>query len=215
MRADRPCPPGRALFAGLTVALATLLPATAARAACDLARFGEPAPRTCPRSSEDCLPRYLPDEVKEIVRGAAVEWVGLAVNDGRASWRALDIDRRELVVVERYAGRRLGRAPRVETATPHEYLRTAGDGDTRSIDHVRRWPLSPARFDALACLAAGAWSARPLPVRELTDNASRFYLLLADRAQVDSAPGRFKGPPARFEGLADDIVKRQRPGRTR
>lgn len=214
MRADHPGPPGRALFAGLTVALAALLPAAAA-AACDLARFGDPAPRTCPRAAAECLPGYLPDEVTQIVRGAAVEWVGLAVNDGRASWRALDIDRRELVVVERYAGPRVGRAPRVETATPHEYLRTNGEGDARSIDHVRRWPLSPARFDALACLAAGAWSARPMPVRELTDNASRFYLLLADQAQVDTALGRFTGPPARFERLVDDIVKRQRPGRTR
>lgn len=158
MRAARPRPPGRALSAGIAVALsvlAALLPTTAALAACDLARFGEPAPRTCPRATAECLPGHLPDEVKQIVRGAALEWVGLAVNDGRASWRALDIDRRELVVVERYAGSRVGRAPRVETATPHEYLRTNGEGDSRSIDHVRRWPLSPARFDALACVAGG------------------------------------------------------------
>lgn len=214
MRAARPRPSGRASLASLAVALAALLPAAAA-ATCDPARFGQPAPRTCPRASSDCLPAYLPDEVKRIVRGAALEWVGLAVNDGRASWRALDIDRRELVVVERYAGQRVGRAPRLESATPHEYLRTNGEGDARSVDHVRRWPLSPARFEALACIAAGAWSEQVLPVRELSDSASRFYLLLADRAQADTALGRFTGPPVRFERLADDIAKRLRPGRTR
>jgi hypothetical protein len=201
------------LFPSLAVALATMLPA-AAPAACDLARFGDPAPRSCPRSSEECLPRHLPDEVRGIVRGAVVEWVGLATNDGRATWRALDIDRREVVVVERYAGPRLGRAPRIESATPHEYVRASGEGDSRSVDHVRRWPLSQARLQAIACVAAGAWSERPMPVREVSDSATRFYLLLAEQAQVDTALGRFAGPPARIERMVDDIVKRHRPGAT-
>jgi hypothetical protein len=203
----------RALLPSLAVALSALLPAAAA-AACNLARFGDPAPRSCARTSQDCLPRHLPEEVSGIVRGAVVEWVGLAANDGRASWRALDIDRREVVVVERYAGRRIGRAPRVESATPHEYVRASGDGDSRMVDHVRRWPLSPARFEALACIAAGAWSAREMPLRETSDSAVGFYLLLADRAQVDTGLGRFAGSPARIERAVDDIVKRQRPGST-
>src|SRR5262245_12385973 len=154
MRVLRHRPPGHPLLASLAVAFTAMLPA-AAPAACDLARFGDPAPRSCPRSSADCLAPHLPDEVKQIVRGAAGEWVGLGPNDGRATWRALDIDRREVVVVERYAGRRLGRAPQVAPATPHEFVRTNGEGDSRSVDHVRRWPLSKARFESLACLAAG------------------------------------------------------------
>jgi hypothetical protein len=211
MRAVRPGPFFRALFPSLALTLVAILPAPA-RAACDLAHFGERAPRSCPRSSAECLPPHLPDPVKEIVRGAVVEWVGLAVNDGRASWRALDIDRREVLIVERYAGSRLSRAPRIEAATPHEYVEASGEGDSRSIDHVRRWPLSRARFEALACVASGAWSERPMPVREVSDSASRFYLLLADRAQVDTALGHFAGPPGKFERMVDDIVKRQRPG---
>src|SRR5947208_343919 len=88
MRAARPRPSVRALFPSLAIALVAILPA-AAHAACDLAHFGDRAPRTCPRSSAECLPPHLPEPVKEIVRGAVVEWVGLAANDGRASWRAL------------------------------------------------------------------------------------------------------------------------------
>jgi hypothetical protein len=213
MRTDRPKAHRHTLFKSLAIAFAAMLPA-AADAACDLSHFGERAPRTCARSSQECLPSYLPDPVKEIVRGAVLEWVGLAANDGRASWRALDIDRRELLVIERYAGSRVGRAPRVEPGTPHEYVKASGEGDSRTIDHVRRWPLSPARFDALACIAAGAWSPRPMPVREVTDSAGRFYLLLAERAQVDTALGRFTGSPSKFERMVDDIAKRQRPGQT-
>ena len=203
------------LFASLVV-LAAMLPATAP-AACDLARFGDPAPRTCARDAADCLPAHLPDEVKAIARGAVLEWVGLAVNDGRASWRALDLDRRELLVIERYAGPRLARAPRVAAtaaATAHELLRTSGEGKAQMVDHVRRWPLSRARFEALACLAAGAWSEQALPAHELTDSAARFYLLLPDKAQVDSAPGRFDGAPRKFERMVDDLAKRAKPGTT-
>ena len=109
---------------------------------------------------------------------------------------------------------RVKRAPRIEAATPHEYVKANGDGESRSIDHVRRWPLSPARFDALACVASGAWSGRPMPMRKVSDSASRFYLLLADRAQVDTALGHFAGPPSKFERIVDEIVKRQRPGET-
>jgi hypothetical protein len=195
----------------LVVALACLLP-TAAHAACDVARFGESATKTCPRSTGNCIPSYLPEEISDIAKGAVVESVGLAVNDGRASWRALDIDRKEVVVVERYAGRRRGQAPRVNSSTPYEYLKTFDQDQTRWVDHVRRYPLSAAKFMALTCLASGAWSEGPAPSHELTDISSRFYLLLAESAQTASALGRFGGTPGNFARIVDDIVQRQRPG---
>lgn len=199
---------------GLVVALAALLPA-AGEAACDLAAFGASATRTCPRSSAECMPPYLPEEVAGITRGAVVEAIGLAVNDGRASWRALDLDRREVIVVERYAGRRLAQAPAVAASTPNEYLRAQGQDASRWVDHVRRYPLAEARFRALACTAAGAWSERPAPFRELTDTGGRLYLLLADTAQVDLARGRFIGVAGSFVRGVDEVVRRQRPGVTR
>src|SRR6185295_1596888 len=85
----------------LAAALVCLAPMPS-RADCDLARFGASATGACSRASADCVPAYLPEEIRAIVRGPVLETIGLAVNDGRASWRALDIERREVVVVERY-----------------------------------------------------------------------------------------------------------------
>ena len=182
------------------------------QADCDLARFGASAAGVCPRSSADCLPAYLPEEIRAIARGAVLETIGLAVNDGRASWRALDIERGEVVVVERYAGKKVGQAPKVGTATASEYSKTVDPEPRRSVDHVRRYPVSPAQAAALACPVSDAGAGAPAPARMVSDTGSRFYLLLGDKAYSATALGRFEGTPAGFERAVDDIVKRRRPG---
>ena len=195
----------------LVAALACLV-AMPSRADCDLARFGASATATCPRSSADCVPAYLPEDIRAIARGPVLETIGLAVNDGRASWRALDLERREVIVVERYAGRKVGQAPKVDAATASEYLKTVDPEPQRSVDHVRRYPVSAARAAALACPVSDAAGGAPAPVRKVSDTGSRFYLLLGDKAHVSAAVGRFEGSPGAFGRAVDDIVKRGRPG---
>lgn len=192
----------------LAVAVACLLPA-ASHAGCDLAKFGAAAPNACVRSSTDCVPAFLPEEIRAIGKGAVLETIGLAINDGRATWRALDIERNEVVVVERYAGRRLGQAPTVDKPTARDYLKTVDPEPSRVVDHVRRYPLSPAGTATLACQVTDVGAGPTPPVRHVTDIGSRIYLLRGDAANVTSAIGRFDGAPARFGRAIDDIVARQ------
>jgi hypothetical protein len=51
-------------------------------------------------------------------------------------------------------------------------------------------------------------------VLAVTDSASRFTLLLPDKAQVDAAPGRLAGAAARFDRMVDGFVKGRRAGTT-
>lgn len=201
-----------AFIAAFAAVMSSSLPATA-NAACDVARFGEAATNTCRRSESTCVPAYLPAEIRAIVRGAVVESVGLAVNDGRASWRGFDLDRRELVVVERYAGARLAQAPRVTTATADEYVKPFAADPARGVDHVRRYPLAAAKFTAMACLASAAWSEGQAPSHALTDISGQFFLLLADAAKTQSVLGRFEGTPGKLVRQFDGVMMRQRPGR--
>jgi hypothetical protein len=116
-------------------------------------------------------------------------------------------------VVERYAGGRVGQAPRVATATAAEYVAPFGTDPAKGVDHVRRYPLGTARFTSMACLASAAWSEEPAPPRALTDMAGQFYLLLAETAQTQSVMGRFEGTPGKLARQFDEVMLRQRPGR--
>jgi hypothetical protein len=183
----------RFLLAALALAGLGSTVAAAAAAPCDLTQFGVGASRTCVRAEASCLPASLPDEVKQLGRAVVIEWVGLFVNDGRARWRALDLDRRELLVVQRYAGRQLNQAP------SGDGVRRVRQGGAEWVDQVKRYTLTPAQFDDLACPAAGLWAAQPAPSRALTDMASRLILLQPQSAQVDMALGRFDGVVAELE----------------
>lgn len=200
--------PTGAAASTLLLALASLVPA-GARAACDLASFGAGIADTCPRSAPSCVPGHLPEDVRRIERGAIVETVGLGPNDGRATWRALDLDRREVVIVERYAGRKRAQAPRIAAGKPHESLKE-GDGAAGWIDHVRRYPISRGRTEALGCVASRAGAEATPPARQRSDTSSRFYLLLPDRAHAVSAMGTFGGAPAELASGIDAVGKRAR-----
>lgn len=172
--------PGRNLPVA-AVALVCLLPATG-HAACEAARFGQSATKTCPRAEGTCMPDYLPPEIKSIAKGAVVESVGLTVNDGRATWRALDRGRGEVVVVERYAGRKLGQAPRV------------------------------AGLTALTCVASADWAQGVPTLDRTDTAGRAYLLLDGGKVQSESSLGTFRGAPGELVQAIDDVVKRQRPG---
>lgn len=188
--------------------MAVLLPA-GARAACDIATFGAGIAGTCLRSAPGCVPDHLPEDVRRVERGAIVETVGLGPNDGRATWRALDLDRHEVVVVERYAGRKRGQAPRIASGTPHESLKEA-DGAAGWIDHVRRYALTRHHAEALGCIASRAGAETSPQSRPRSDTSSRFYLLLPDRAHAVSVVGAFGGAPTELASGIDAAAKRGR-----
>jgi hypothetical protein len=199
----------RSVLASTFVLAVVLGSPAAARADCDIARFGdETAAGTCDRNAPSCLPAYLPEDVRRIGRGAVLETVGLAVNEGRAGWRALDIDRLELVVVERYAGPRRAQAPTVAASSEQEALKPADAQG--AVDYVRRVPLSEHQVSELACLAAGLWSAERVASTSRTDTASRFYLLRPDKVRSFAANGTFAGKPLEFMRLADAALPKRR-----
>lgn len=200
--------PTGATASALLLAMASLLPA-GARAACDLASFGVGAAGMCLRSAPGCVPVKLPDDVRRIDRGAIVETVGLGPNDGRATWRALDLDRHEVVVVERYAGRKRAQAPHLAASTPRESLKET-EGAAGWIDHVRRYPLTRGRTEALGCVASRAGTEASPPSGPRSDMSSRFYLLLPERAHAASVMGSFGGATAELASGIDAVRKRAR-----
>ena len=200
--------PTGAAASGLLLALASLLPA-GAHATCDLAAFGSGIAAMCPRSTPGCVPAHLPEDVRRIERGAVVETVGLGPNDGRASWRAVDLDRHEVVIVERYAGRKRDQAPHLAASTPHESLKET-DGAAGWIDHVRRYPLTRHHAEALGCVASRAGAEATPPSRQRSDTSGRFYLLLPEQAHAVSATGSFDGAQAELAHGIDAVAKRAR-----
>ena len=81
-------------------------------AACDLASFARvKSELTC--FLKDCRRTSAPDEVKQIERGVYVEFIGLSVNDGVASWMGVNLEKNELFQVNRFAGPHLRRVPTI------------------------------------------------------------------------------------------------------
>jgi hypothetical protein len=200
---------GRAFALAIAVAVACGTPVGSS--ACDLTRFGEDATNTCARTAVSCLPSALPDDVKRIARGAVLESAGVAGSEGRTTWRALDMDRLEVVVVERYSGARRAQAPTVAVSSDDEFLKTVDAAD--AVDHVRRGPLSERQVDQLGCLAAPLWSLERAASRPSPGLVSRFHLLRSDRARTLEVSGAFAGAPGDFARAADAALPLRRGAR--
>lgn len=126
-------------------------------------------------------------------RGIYAETIGLFVNDGLASWLALDMDRQEIVEVRRFAGPRLNSAPRVSAPDANHYRHEVKTDQRNWIEVVRKAPLAPASLDDIVCLANALWSSGatlPAPMSDM-HNA----LMLVDRGTEKKfgGPGQLSG----------------------
>lgn len=207
---------GRLALCGAAAVLAACAAAPAAPPPCDLAAFGSapatPAHLGCARGSAGCVPPFLPAEAQAVERGAVHETLGLGPNDGRATWRVLDVGRGQLVVVERYAGARLAAAPKV-TTSPHEFLRRQGPAGGEQVDHVRRWPLAAGELGRLACAIEPAWrSTVSLSARR--DVGQRLYLVGPAQIKTQGGPGQLEGAPQAWQADMDAVAGSRAPGRS-
>jgi hypothetical protein len=110
---------------------------------------------------EDCSRTTAPDEIKQIKRGVYVEFVGLSTNDGNASWIGVDLDKRELFQINRFAGPRLKKAPAVAT-TEYHFVRETKADKFHWIDVIRKRTLPTDALNEIVCSANLLWVAKPL-----------------------------------------------------
>jgi hypothetical protein len=135
------------------------------------------AAHVCRRSDKNCFPSWLPSRVRAIQRGVVTEFVGLFVNDGTASWSAVDFQSGELIQVQRYAGPFLDTAPKVVSPSPQHYTEETNTGGNHWIDEVRVVAITAEKREQIACLAQPLWGDADAPYTEATDVRNVLYLL--------------------------------------
>ena len=158
-------------------------------AGCPRASFGAEKAAVCER--EKCRFFTPPEEIARISRGLYSEYVGLFVNDGGARWLGLDLDRMQLIEVSRFAGRRMGNAPIIDSSDQDNYRRETKTDRVHWIDVVHKRALNDEQVDELVCAANHLWIAQETPSsappRPATDVHNELFLL--DRDSVKSFGG--------------------------
>src|SRR5262245_38047276 len=117
----------RTIRVAVVAACAAILLPAAADAACSPDTFGAQKRAVC--GSEKCPFFTPPAEIATIARGLFSESIGLFINDGYAGWIGIDLDARKIVDVQRYAGAKLGEAPRADRLDPKVVRRETQEGD--------------------------------------------------------------------------------------
>jgi hypothetical protein len=168
-----------------------------AAATCPPDTFGAGKRDTC---QPKCASGVPPDEIARMSRGVYAESVGLFANDGLASWLAVDIDRREIVEVRRFAGPHVKSAPPVSAPDANHYRREVKADRQNWIEVVRKTPVTPASLEEIVCLANALWAAGPTPPAHMSDMHNA--LLLVDR----DTDKKFGGPGE----LTDDAFRLRR-----
>jgi hypothetical protein len=194
--------PQRIVLAGLSAIALALFAPLATSAVCARESFGVDKANLC--TLEKCRFFAPPDEIARISRGVYTEFVGLSINDGTARWLGIDVDNAELVEVSRFAGRRLGNAPTIDTPTKDSYTRETRTDRVRWIDVVRKRSVGQDELSELICAANQLWVAKwippRIPPRPLTDVHNEIFLI--DREAIKSFGGMGDDP-----GEAEDLRK--------
>ncbi|MEO8250006.1 MAG: hypothetical protein ABI589_11605 [Burkholderiales bacterium] len=150
---------------------------------------------TCVRDA--CGKSSAPHEFKRIDRGVYVECVGLSINDGIASWIGVDLGRKELIEIQRFAGQRIGWAPKVET-TASEFRREIKNEKWHWIEIVCRRELSDSALAEIVARANELWAAKRLLPRLSSDV---FYELRLVDGQAVKLVGGMGSLPEQAEQL--------------
>ena len=180
--------------------VAILLP-VAADAACSPDTFGAQKRAVC--GSEKCPYFTPPEEIAAIARGLFSESIGLFINDGFAGWIGIDLDKNEIVDVQRYAGSKLGQAPRADALDPKVVRRETQEGDRHWIDIVRRVPLAAGTAGDLVCAANAVWAEPPAAALRPVITDMHLGVVLVDRGTRKTAGG-----PGGMSEAAEALHKR-------
>lgn len=185
------------MVTGIMVSL-VLLSGCAFGSRCD-EPLGAKKSRPCERAK--CISFTVPEELKGIRRGGYSEYVGLFVNDGRAVWCGFDLDSREVIRVDRYAGRQLSSAPEVDAPTVTHYRRLSGDKDNKMVDIVTTRKISKEEQAGLICLSNELWASTKENMNMATDVHNAIVLLDGDQGRMFGGPGVLTGPAARLNEM--------------
>jgi len=191
---------------------AVLLPA-AADAACPLDSFADRKVDVC--GSGKCTSFTPPVEIEAITRGVYGETIGLFINDGYAEWVGIDLDKSEIVEVQRYAGRELGAAPRA-SSDPNVTRRETRDGDRHWIDVVRRAPLAADAAGDIVCSANTVWAAPPSivpPSLSITDMHQGVVLIDRGTRKASGGPGGMSRPAQALHAQLRKLLAAALPAR--
>jgi hypothetical protein len=183
----------------------------AASAACPLASFGETKARTC--TGTKCRSANAPTEIAAITRGLFSENIGLFINDGHARWIGVDLDRSEIVEVERFAGARFAQAKPVFRKMKHtanHYGRETRGLNSRMIEFVRRKPVDIAALGELVCAANELWAFAPDPalgplIGPMSDSHNKLYLLDQGAIKDFGGPGELTETPRKLRALLQSM----------
>ncbi|WP_146208776.1 hypothetical protein [Azospirillum sp. TSO22-1] len=136
-------------------------------------------------------PLGFPVEISRIRRGFVGVRQGMSVNDGLSSWSGVDLDRKEVVFINRYtyAPQAAFSRPFGDPVLPSEqpeihagkriYTRKWFDGDRVEMEIIQRALLSNGEIKAFICLANSALERVPLRKEK------QYAVLTPDHAQYD------------------------------
>jgi hypothetical protein len=196
----------------LTAAVVFLAAGTFPTAAtCPLASFGETKTRTC--TGTNCGSANAPKEITAISRGLFSENIGLFINDGHARWIGIDLDRSEIVEVERFAGTRFAQAKpefRKMKHTANHYGREIRGLNSRAIEFVHRKPVDNAALGELVCAANELWAYAPDPeiaplIGPMSDSHSKLFLLDQGTIKDFGTPGELTEAPRKLRALLEGM----------
>lgn len=181
------------------------------RAACPLASFGEAKMQTC--SGNECGPANAPKEISAISRGLFSENIGLFINDGHARWIGVDLDRSEIVEVERFAGARFAQAKpefRKMKQSANHYGREIRGLNSRAIEFVRKKPIDKAALGDVVCAANELWTYVPDPsvaplIGPMSDSYNKLYLLDRGAIKDFGGPGKLIEAPRKLRALLEGM----------
>jgi len=196
----------------LAVAAAFLAAAPqTSHAACATASFGEVKTQTC--AGNECGPANAPKEISAISRGLFSENIGLFINDGHSRWIGVDLDRSELVEVQRFSGARFSQAkPEFRKMKPsaNHYGREIRGLNSRAIEFVRRKPIDNAALVDVVCAANELWTYVPDPgiaplIGPMSDSHNKLYLLDRGAIKDFGGPGELIEAPRKLRALLEGM----------
>jgi hypothetical protein len=183
----------------------------ASLAACTLSSFGEAKAQTC--SSSECGSANAPKEISAISRGLFSENIGLFINDGHARWVGVDLDRSEIIEVERFAGARFPQAKpelRKMKQTATHYGREIRGLNSRMIEFVRKKSVDDSVLANVVCAANELWAYKPDPnlprlIGPMGDTHNKVYLVDRGTIKDFGGPGELTEAPRKLRALLEGM----------
>jgi hypothetical protein len=147
-----------------------------------------------------------PPEVGSIMRGGYVEFAGLFINEGRASWNGFDVVSGQAVKVERYSGRLIKSAPEIPSPTASRFRRDASTDKYTAVEIVTTKQLRDEQLAELVQVSNVLWYSRASFLSFVTDIHNALYLRDGGEAKLFGGPGRLNGPARRLADLLDSMM---------